>query len=451
MKAVGSSQARGWRDPRLVGATSGVLTAAFYVLGAGRALDYDSAETVGFFVRTGSLLDAVRTQRAFNNHPLFSLLVNGVVRLTGTTEEAVLRALPIAFGAVTVGLIAAHCARRWGGLAGACAAAVVATNPVFAELSRAVRGYSLMTLAIVVSTMTLQRLLDPKASSRRSAELLYVAASAIAIATHLYALVPLSGHVVLVLARGGLRPAWVRRWAAAIVLGGVAYLAIFGGMVDAMAGRGRRFQPDFPFDLARELLGGTTVSAVLVGVAAMWGAVLVRRATPSSVFRWMTVWLVAAVAVPWLAANTDLAPRFFVWLVPAVAVLVAICVARAPAMAAAVVVAAALSSWSLAPEWAASPHPYPEVAGVIDADADAGLRVCALDLSVPPLLAYTDRFEAVTRPSQLSRCDTLVVVHPALDPDLVAAADAAFGGSRPIGGPGDARIWTRRGTLSGDG
>src|SRR6266700_1535169 len=55
-----------------LGAAAGLVTFALYMIGAGRSYDYDSSETVGTFVATPSLLDPLRRQLGFNNHPLFS-------------------------------------------------------------------------------------------------------------------------------------------------------------------------------------------------------------------------------------------------------------------------------------------------------------------------------------------------------------------------------------------
>jgi hypothetical protein len=72
----------------------GAAVFAAYMVAAGRSYDYDSSETVGAFVATPSLLDPLRRQIAFNNHPLFSLLEH-MVYSAGGTSEATLRVLPL--------------------------------------------------------------------------------------------------------------------------------------------------------------------------------------------------------------------------------------------------------------------------------------------------------------------------------------------------------------------
>src|SRR5437763_9783805 len=137
---------RGIRADVVSGAAAGGLTFAVYLLGSGRNYDYDSSETVGNFIGTRSLLDPFRRQRVFNNHPLLSFL-DHLVYSAGWHSPTGLRVLPILFAALSVALVAAWAARRWGVLAGACVVLPLAAIPAFAFESRALRRYNLMTLA----------------------------------------------------------------------------------------------------------------------------------------------------------------------------------------------------------------------------------------------------------------------------------------------------------------
>ena len=130
----------------------GTVTFAVYMLGSGRNYDYDSSETVGTFVATRSLLDPFRRQDVFNNHPLLSF-VDHLVYSAGLHGPTALRVLPVLFAAGAVALVAGWATRCWGALAGTCAGAMLAANPLFAFSSRGVRGYSLVTLSAVASTL----------------------------------------------------------------------------------------------------------------------------------------------------------------------------------------------------------------------------------------------------------------------------------------------------------
>ena len=167
------------------------------------------------FVATRSLLDPFRRQDVFNNHPLLSF-VDHLVYSAGLHGPTALRALPVLFAAVAVALVAGWASRSWGVLAGICAGAVLAADPLFAFSSRAVRGYSLVTLSAVASSLLLMRLLRRQG---RLASAGYVVAAAAGVATHLYALLPLAAQAAALLVRGAFDRRWGARLGAAIVKG----------------------------------------------------------------------------------------------------------------------------------------------------------------------------------------------------------------------------------------
>lgn len=130
-----------------------MATFVAYLPGLGRSLDFDSAETLGLFIRPGPPWSVFHRQAVFNNHPMFSFLEQVVRVVTGRTDAATMRLLPIAFGALAVGVLTWYASRRHGLVAGLLAGTVLACNPAFVALSRSVRGYSLLTLCAIVSTV----------------------------------------------------------------------------------------------------------------------------------------------------------------------------------------------------------------------------------------------------------------------------------------------------------
>src|SRR6266480_3074338 len=155
----------------LAGALLGVATFAVYMLGSNRSFGYDAAATFANFIATPSLLDAfaVRsviptipvTQVATNDHVLLSLLSHLIYSLTGSRSELVYRLLPALAAGGTVGLSTAFLVRRFGLLAGLCAGVFVATDPLFVDNSRDLRGYSLAALCSVSGTLLLSRFTSP--------------------------------------------------------------------------------------------------------------------------------------------------------------------------------------------------------------------------------------------------------------------------------------------------
>src|SRR5204863_3844905 len=150
----------------LTGALLGVATFAIYMIGSNRSFGYDAAATIANFVATPSLLDefAVRsviptipvTQVAGNDHVLVSLLSHVIYSATGSRNEVVYRLLPALGAGATVGLSTGVLVRRFGLLAGLCAGLYIATDPLFVDNSRDLRGYSLAALGSVAGTILIR-------------------------------------------------------------------------------------------------------------------------------------------------------------------------------------------------------------------------------------------------------------------------------------------------------
>ena len=179
------------RRPVVAAAVLGVATFVAYLPGLGRSLDFDSAQTVGRFIRPGPPWHAFQDQAVFNNHPMFSFLEQVVRVVTGRTDAATMRVLPILCGALAVAVLTWFAARRHGLAAGLAAGALLACNPTFISLSRAVRGYSLLTLCALVATIVVVE--DRRTRSNRWGAL-YVVAAGVGLATHLYMVPVLGAH-----------------------------------------------------------------------------------------------------------------------------------------------------------------------------------------------------------------------------------------------------------------
>src|SRR5205823_270992 len=160
-KSLSGTSARGL----VAGGILGVLTFAFYMIGSNRSFGYDAAATFANFVATPSIWDAFAVRSviptipiaevATNDHVLISLLSHAVYSISGSRSEAVYRLLPALAAGGTVMVSTTALARRFGLLAGACAGLYIATNPLFVENSRDLRGYSVAALGSVVATLIL--------------------------------------------------------------------------------------------------------------------------------------------------------------------------------------------------------------------------------------------------------------------------------------------------------
>jgi hypothetical protein len=426
--------ARAGRRGFLLPAFVGVATLALYLPGSGRALDYDSAQSVGSFIRTPSLLDPLRRQTQFNNHPAFSLAEHVVYTVTGSSDEAILRLLPIVFSALTTVAVVAAVQRYVGWLPATCAGLVVATNPAVLILGRAVRGYSLLVLCATVASIALWRLLQRDGEERRWS-IAYVVATAAGIATHLYMLPVVVGHMVVVAVRRPGVGRWGPRWLLAGGFGSVFYAAMIDEFIESRGAGGRPFQARFPLELA-EVAVGSGLGALCISAVALAGAWVQLRDRRELLAAIGAVALV--IAASWLLWRPGLlAPRFHVWAIPGVAALAAAAVARFRVAAIVVITGAILNAASVRDRYTADENALPELAAILDEAHAAGDRGCVVNRSILPMLAYADGFAHVVRADDLARCDVVVVPFPSLDEDLVEAAREVFPRQRSVPSGGE--------------
>lgn len=396
-----------------IGLGFGSLVAAAYLIGSGRAFDYDSGVTVDAFIRTPSLADPFRRQISFNNHPLFSFLEHLVYTITGSASEWAMRPLPILFAGATVGILVGVVAARRSVWVALAAGAFLALNPLFIAEAREVRGYSLLCLCALGSSLLLERL-DRTGRGR----LVYILVIAIGTATHLYMLVVVIGHIAWIASRRHLSRLWGFTWTEGVLLGSFVYLGLLRAMLKPSA---RVFHPGFPYSLSRALLGHNPVlvAVELAGVAAAFWAWRHRRET------WFVAAAVSAIiTAAWLIGPEYLFPRFFVWMVPGVAAVAALGLARArllPLAALAIVVVPAAAN-----SFTRDPIANRSAAVVIQPLIRDGLKVCAFPFGYVAFSVYKpSRLTLVDSLAELRGCDATVSIVPEDAITRLAAADRA--------------------------
>lgn len=396
-----------------LGAAVAVVTAACYFVASGRSLDYDSSFTVGVFVKTGSLFDPLRRQVELNNHPLFSMIEH-VVWSAGLHTETALRVAPITFGALTVGLLTAWCANRWGVLAGLSAGAVLAANPMFATLSRQVRGYSLLSLCAVASTLLLWHLLESAPESIPPwVPVAYVGFVAAGIATHLYGCAVLLVHAAIVAGGRELGAAWVKRWIIGLALGGLIYLDTIDKVIHTR--NERTFHHAFPREAVLALLGQARVCAIALGIVVVCALWLAR--SHRDVLAGVAA-VVLFVVFVWVVVQPQfLVVRYLVWLIPGVALAAAFFVARRPIAIVIVVVGVAAMVAHEWPSWTVTEFPTAETAALVDSARVHGMKVCGLFHTGISVSAYTRQPDRPKNLAELASCDFVMglYVSPAAD------------------------------------
>ena len=396
----------------VVGTVEAVLAGLLYTVGWSRAYSYDASRTVGQFVAVDSMEPILRQDR-FNNHPLFSLVDHLVYAATGSDDERILRVAPIIFAALSVGLIAASVARRFGSAAGAVAGATSAVNVLTVCHLREVRGYSLVTLTAVIATLAMfKRMRSPSLG----VTVAYVAAMAVAIGTHLFVLALLVLHVVVIMSSARRRIlGWFGPWAVAVAVGlSVQLPAIIDGLGTPPV---HRFNPWFPLVFSTNLLGGgPAVPGMLLLVIAGWAVLRSRPWVP---------WTIGSMAVmagaAWVAGPSWLSPRFFVWLVPATAVAAGVGVGHRPRLVYVAAGSVVVQLVALGPGLTSSEVPNRIAAGFVRAAQREGGSVCALGRSGASLRAYAGEVPVVWDQHDLAGCDLAVEASPGPQPLLESA------------------------------
>jgi hypothetical protein len=435
---------RAWTPPPSVkagaacGSALAVVTAALYSIGSGRSLDYDSNITVGAFVKTGSLLDPLRRQIQLNNHPLFSILEH-IVWSLGFHSETYLRVLPILFGAMTVALVTAWCVHRWGFVPGLSAGALVAANPLFASLSRSVRGYSLLTLCAVAATIVLWHMLEsPHARNTPWIVWLYVGLVAAGISTHLYGCVVLVVHAAIVVVRSQFDATWFLRWTAGLFLGGAIYLKTLHTILNTH--NMRTFHEEFPRELATVMLGQARVAVAVLGVIVLSALWLVRKRT--ELLAGTAAVAIFAVFV-WVVVQPQfLVVRYFIWLVPGVALAAAFLVVRRPVAIVLVVVAVTAMVAHQWTSWTEVEVASSETAAVVDAARAQGMRVCGYLHTGVAVLAYTRQPARTKSAAEAASCDLVVGFYVTRKYDRLARLTYSY--TWKIPGQYPAFIYSRR-------
>jgi 4-amino-4-deoxy-L-arabinose transferase-like glycosyltransferase len=177
-----------------------VLAAAlrFATLGA-QSYHHDEIVTASRILRDGfwHAMDAVGFSESAP--PLYYALAWPWTQLTGTAEVG-LRSVSAVAGIATVPvayLLGAELSSRRAGLV---AAALVAVNPMLLWYSQEARGYALFVLLTAISLLYFVRVLD---RGRRRDSLGWGIASALALATHYFAIFPIAAEALWLVRRRG--------------------------------------------------------------------------------------------------------------------------------------------------------------------------------------------------------------------------------------------------------
>ena len=415
----------------VAGVLLGAATAAIYLIGSNRSFGYDAAATFANFIATPSVWDAFAVGTvlpsiplksvASNDHVLLSLISHLIYSTTGSRSEIVYRLVPVFAAGGVVGVTTSALAQRFGLLAAAAAGLFIATDPLFVDNSRDLRGYSLAAFGCVLATVILA------GRWTRWRLVAYALLMGLAIAAQLFAGVVLLMHVAWITTRRSspelrrLAPAWIL----AAAIGAAANANIQLVELIQHGYPASVFYPTFPRDLVLFLVGAPVLLPLGLWLATAGLGMWALRAEP---WLWAGVAVVAVVvAVLWLGLQPAyLYPRFFVFLVPACALLMAAAIARWKVLAPVVVAGALVAAISQVSGYIADPLALPQAAAAVERIHSAGHRACVIHIDEQVLAAYTTDFSVVSTPDQLASCDAVVVVSWNVDLVLRDLAAAEF-------------------------
>lgn len=405
--------------------------AALGLIGIGRSFGYDEGFTYAFFINEGSVRRALTTQIVFNNHPMFSAIqsVGWRVGLTGETAQ---RLGPLLCGAVTAGIVVTYTARRVGVIGGLAAGAVLSLNLVFLESVRQLRGYALATMAVLLAAIAVQRSWHDSRTRWLVAQGVLMV---VAVTTHAYSAVPILMVAAASLALGHVERRHLITWLSAAGSAAVIMWPLIDDIRANARARGRSFYETFPQDLVEALTGRVWPAVLITSVAVVVGMIdLGRRSRRHA---WALAAgsgvLLAVVLLIWLVLQPrDLYLRFFVSVLPFVAILVGRGIARVPRSLG--IVASLVLVVSLAPPVADAVKAEPTIrdaAAVVDRARALGLDVCGRNAE--PLLVYTPPVRPVAGLDDFDACRVYVSVLGMSAAQRAAASDH-FAANVPLGG-----------------
>jgi uncharacterized membrane protein len=205
----------------VAGLTTVAALLRFATLGV-QSYHHDEVVTASRILRGsfGHAMDAVGFSESAP--PLYYALAWVWTQLTGTGEFG-LRSISALAGVATVPVAYLIGIELRGRRAGLMAAALVAVNPMLLWYSQEARAYSLLALLCAVSLLYCLRALR---NGRRRDFTFWGVASALALATHYFAIFPILAEAVLLLRRRGLRASLAGLWVAGLACLLLAPLAI---------------------------------------------------------------------------------------------------------------------------------------------------------------------------------------------------------------------------------
>jgi mannosyltransferase len=267
------------------------------------------------------------------NMSLYYVLLRAWARLGD--GETVVRLLSVLAAVLAVLVLYAAAARLFDRRVATLAALLLALNGFFLRYAQEARSYALVVLLTTLATVLFLVLEERQHAQRLGVA--YVLVGALALYAHFFAAFVLVGHVIaLAVAHRRLRPQLLRLTAVALLVVPLVLFALFrdAGQISHLT----RPTPTYVVETLRQLAGGTYPLLALYAAGVSIAAVTwVRRAGRRSDWPMIvaSTWAATPVAGAMLvsAGKPVFAARFLIVALPGIVLLVAIALARLPAVA----------------------------------------------------------------------------------------------------------------------
>lgn len=419
------------RVPLAAGLIAGLTVLVLGLIRIGRSFGYDEGYTYFYFINGGSVRRALTTQVVFNNHPMFSA-IQSVAWQLGLRGETAQRLGPVLCGAVVAGAVVWYTMRRVGPIGGAAAGIVLSLNLVFLDNIRQLRGYALATMCVFLAAVAIQR-------SWHDARLRWLVAQAVlsvvAVTTHAYSGVTLVMVAAAAWALGRVEMRHVVTWAVAALSALVIMAPILDDMRASTSGRGNLFYRRFPIDLIEALSGRERLAVIVTSIAVVAGAVeLGRRSRRHAMALAAGAGvLVLVVLLIWLVVQPrDLYFRFFITVLPFVAVLAGRGIAQLPRLAG--LGACGVLLFALVPPVSDVLEREPafrDAALIADRARERDLELCARHAE--PMFVYTPPIRLIAGIDDFEDCEVYISVLR-MTSEMRDAATARFSGEYRLDG-----------------
>jgi len=249
----------------------------------------------------------------------------------------------------------------------------------------------------------------------------------LAIASHVFVIVVLGVHVAWIAMRRSradmnrLAPAWI----AALAIGAAANANIEFMEFVQHGFPASMFNPAFPLYLVLFLVGAPVLLPLGLWLSTAGLGLWAVRREPRV---WAAVAVVAVmVAILWLVLQPAyLYPRFFIFLIPGVAYLIAAAIKRWWVLGPVVVAGAIFAIAAQVPGYTEDPLALPQAANAVALSRAGGGNPCVIHSDESILDAYTTAFTVVTTADQLSACSEVIIVSWNVDPTLRDLAAQEF-------------------------